>query len=802
MIGRIHSFLKQNWQQLGFDSPDMRGMRLAIINGGVSVRSKLVWLCWKPGAQTPFLVIKVPRYSRYNPRLEAEYATLQRLHEYLPQDDQCAPKPLASSEIDGMRVTVESASKGRLLRAYLREHPEEYSQELSRMKPFADWLAMLHARSAEAATPQQLEEFVFAPLAAAEIEFYLSGVERAGLGRLRDAARRLCASNQLPIVFNHNDCGTTNILVDEQGRLSSVIDWEGGGLGLPCLDLMDFLGRFAYETRAAGGADPLKGFREIFFLDSVSARARNEAHSYRAGRSPQPLEPSIAVRWLNDYCRQIGLATEWLPVLFGLCWIMHARKEKSDLIGLREEGQVLHGMPRTVSSTTTDDSILDKGHFRSQLRYYLENLDSFAAADGARASAPDGLDILVLTPFMPYPQAHSGCPRAVFDRINLLAREHRVTVATFARPGEEKHAIELEQQGVRVHWTHYDPEAGLSGWRQWRKRARLLAGLVANERPMLVTEFHSARQIALVSKLLTTQDFDVIMIEHILMAQYLDGLGLDNLPPIVLTEHDVRLAVPDSQVSESSPLKRQLVALDRSRWLRYEMRACRNASVVTVPTAEDARVLERLVSGLRPVLVPFGMSALPLDGPPSDVERESDTLLFVGNYHHPPNVDAAIWLCREILPLVRRQRPSVKLWLVGWDPTPEVWALSGERVDVVGGVPSIEPYLRRCTLFVAPMRMGGGMRMKLIEALSMGAPVVTTSLGAHGLGVEDRKHLLLADDAPGLASAILKALTDAELRARLSLAGRAWAISKDRTEERARQLNVLLDEVRRKTAEV
>src|SRR5215210_4672747 len=119
MIGRVEAFLSENWRVLGLDSPDTRGVRLAIINGGVSVRSKLVCLCWKPGAETPSLVIKVSRYPRYNSRLEVEFATLQRLREYLPEDDDHAPKPVASVEMDGLRVTVETAAHGRMLRAYL-----------------------------------------------------------------------------------------------------------------------------------------------------------------------------------------------------------------------------------------------------------------------------------------------------------------------------------------------------------------------------------------------------------------------------------------------------------------------------------------------------------------------------------------------------------------------------------------------------------------------------------------------------------------------------------------------------------
>lgn len=331
----------------------------------------------------------------------------------------------------------------------------------------------------------------------------------------------------------------------------------------------------------------------------------------------------------------------------------------------------------------------------------------------------------------------------------------------------------------------------------WRKRLRLAAGLVAGGQPVLAQEFSSARMCRLVGRLAREEHFDVVLVEHVLAARYIDCLG-PGAPPVIFTDHDVRASFPERPAALPASLPRRFMLpldlLDRAAWRRYTRRAYHLAAVVTVPTAEDARTVRAQAPDARVEIVPFGMAALdvPADG---EEEREPDTLLFVGNFDHPPNRDAAAWLGSEIMPLVWARRPSARLWLVGRSPTPGVRALAGERVTVTGEVPSVREYLARCSLFVAPLRLGGGMRIKLIEALGAGAPVVTTALGARGLGAEPGRHLLLAGTARELADAIVCALDDPSLRKRLGAAGRELVDASLGAGERAARLNDLLASV-------
>ena len=128
-----------------------------------------------------------------------------------------------------------------------------------------------------------------------------------------------------------------------------------------------------------------------------------------------------------------------------------------------------------------------------------------------------------------------------------------------------------------------------------------------------------------------------------------------------------------------------------------------------------------------------------------------DGLLFVGNFRHPPNADAVDWLCNEMLPLVRRELPGVKLTIVGDAPPPAVQALAGDGVEVTGWVPETEPYLASHRISVAPLRFGAGMKGKVGEALAAGLPVVTTTIGAEGMVEAPRSSgLAVADDAAGV----------------------------------------------------
>ncbi len=213
----------------------------------------------------------------------------------------------------------------------------------------------------------------------------------------------------------------------------------------------------------------------------------------------------------------------------------------------------------------------------------------------------------------------------------------------------------------------------------------------------------------------------------------------------------------------------------RAQWWaarRYEafMFAPYRAAVVVSPL--DRAELLALDPALRVEVIPNGVD---LDYfQPQPVAREPDTLLFTGNFAYAPNSDAALYLAQTLLPGVQARFPGARLWLVGADPPPAVQALASASVTVTGRVPDLRPYLARAAVYVCPLRIGAGIKNKVLEALAMGCPLAATPLSVDGIAVRAGQDALVAPAAGGaLAAAVARLLADAELRAAFSANGPA-----------------------------
>jgi GT2 family glycosyltransferase len=195
-----------------------------------------------------------------------------------------------------------------------------------------------------------------------------------------------------------------------------------------------------------------------------------------------------------------------------------------------------------------------------------------------------------------------------------------------------------------------------------------------------------------------------------------------------------------------------------------ELNAARRAATVITVTDEERAVLVQ--AGIQNVVVvPTVHERYATDAPPFSARAG---VLFIGNYNHTPNVDAARWLCREIMPLVWQANPTISLTLLGSNPTPEVEALASERVAVPGYVPDVSPYFQSHRVFAAPLRYGAGLKGKIGESLAYGLPVVTTAVGAEGFAFVDERDCLLAETPEAFARALLRIYDDEALWNRLA----------------------------------
>ncbi len=194
------------------------------------------------------------------------------------------------------------------------------------------------------------------------------------------------------------------------------------------------------------------------------------------------------------------------------------------------------------------------------------------------------------------------------------------------------------------------------------------------------------------------------------------------------------------------------------------------ADMVITVTEDEARILKAEKPGV-PIHVIPNIHDIP-SAPRS--ETPSPSLLFIGTFTHEPNVDGVLWFVRKIWPKVRSAHPDARLRIVGGKPPPEIKALNGNGIEVMGYVPDTLPFLMESWVSVAPLRFGAGMKGKVGEAMAAGLPVVATSFGAEGFGLIPGVHLLVADDPMEFAKLVSKLISGHDLRLRLGIAGHSF----------------------------
>jgi glycosyltransferase involved in cell wall biosynthesis len=242
--------------------------------------------------------------------------------------------------------------------------------------------------------------------------------------------------------------------------------------------------------------------------------------------------------------------------------------------------------------------------------------------------------------------------------------------------------------------------------------------------------------------------------------------------------------------NETQPLKRWYIGRQWRKYLRFERAALAEADTTIAVSDLDAERLTRHF-GLRSVaVVDNGVDTAAFR--PQDLPRQPGVLLFLGSLDWRPNLDAVQVLLDHVFPVVRAVEPSTRLWLVGRNPPEALYrrAVATEGVELYASVPDVRPFLARASLLVVPLRIGGGSRLKILEALACGTPVVSTRIGAEGLALEPDRHLTLAEGIDDLPDALLAALHDPEAVAEQAGRGRKqvlrlydWDALADRLEE-------------------
>ncbi len=374
------------------------------------------------------------------------------------------------------------------------------------------------------------------------------------------------------------------------------------------------------------------------------------------------------------------------------------------------------------------------------------------------------MNILYLCHRFPYPPKRGGKIRPFNMIRHLQASGHRVTVCSLARSAAEAE----EGRGIAPHCEAF--HIGLvKEPLQW---ARMIVRLPVPT-PSSMGYFYSAGLAATVRRLLAAQRFDLVFVHCSSVAPYVQHVrGI----PKILDFGDM-----DSQkwleYARYKPFPLSLgYTLEGHKMLWAEKRLARRFDLCTATTRAEWATLESYATGAATDWFPNGVDADYFS--PTDGAYDADTISFIGRMDYYPNQECMLRFCKAVWPLLHARRPGMKLLIVGADPSPEIRALAAlPGVTVTGSVPDVRPHIRGSALMVAPLAIARGTQNKILEAMAMGVPVVTSRAAAGGVDAEAETHFLVADAAQDVAAAVLRIVENPAERARLAAAGRARMLS-------------------------
>jgi glycosyltransferase involved in cell wall biosynthesis len=374
----------------------------------------------------------------------------------------------------------------------------------------------------------------------------------------------------------------------------------------------------------------------------------------------------------------------------------------------------------------------------------------------------DGLRVLVVSPYLPSRTA--GGSVRIHGLVTSLAASCSVSILAFAQGADGNVAVAPEIrkrcEAVVVVPNEYRGIAGR------RKRALQLRSLLSPRSFERVVHERAAFQVAL-DELCERMSFDVVHIEHCFMAHY-------RFPPTaarVLDEQNVEYDIRSRTLAVIRPGARKVYDyLNHLKLRAEEQGSWRDVDACAVTSPRDLAMIRSAVPGARTAVVPNGVDTEFLS--PGADRRVPGTILFFGTLSYYPNHDGLLFFLRDVMPMVRRLHPSARLEIVGASPPAELRRFEAADVTFTGFVDDVRPHLARASVVVAPLRIGGGTRLKILEAMAMAAPVVSTSLGAEGLAVTHGREVLLADTAETFAAEVVRVLRDDGLGIALGSAGR------------------------------
>jgi glycosyltransferase involved in cell wall biosynthesis len=359
-----------------------------------------------------------------------------------------------------------------------------------------------------------------------------------------------------------------------------------------------------------------------------------------------------------------------------------------------------------------------------------------------------------------------------YQVLRQLKKDHHITYLCLSASTDPQESFEKASEYCHRLLT--------APWREPAKGTREffldLARNLVDPLPYVQAKYRSEIMRGHVSRLAAAGELDVVISDFLTPSQNVPA----DLPcPTVLFQHNIETVLWERLYQNQESLPRRAYFYGQYlKMRRFEGQECRRYDAVATVSTNDSDALRRL-HGIHDVFdVPTGVDTDYFS--PGSAARDPDELVFTGSMDWMPNEDAMLFFAEKILPLVERAAPAVKVTVVGRNPTEKVVALAREnkRFSLTGWVEDVRPYIDRGAVYIVPLRVGGGTRIKIYEAMAMARAVVSTTIGAEGLPVKDGDEIVLADEPQAFADGVVRLLRDREARARIESAARKAVVER------------------------
>ena len=392
--------------------------------------------------------------------------------------------------------------------------------------------------------------------------------------------------------------------------------------------------------------------------------------------------------------------------------------------------------------------------------------------------------------FIPKVFPHSrivGGPIIIYNRIKYLSQNHEIHLLAFIKEEQKQYINTVGKFCKKLEYVLYPPKRGIAG---------NIFDFFFSSRPNYMIQEYSKKMEQKVGEMVSKENYDIVISEFTMMAQYLyKNKFIPKTTKKVMSVHEC-YTVARLKIMKKKPLSWDAVKafFYYIRLRPYEFKMYADADLVLTLTPEGREEILHYKKELPVKIVPHGVDIDYFDL--KDRKPERNSIMFLGNFGHLPNVDGIEYFYEEILPMIRKEIPDVKLFIVGQNPNQKIMDFAEkDKVIVTGFVDSVKPYFDRSMISVVPIRLGGGFRGKALEAMSCGLPLVSTALGAEGIQGNDGEHFLIADKPEEFAAKVCQVLTDNNLYQKLSENGRKLMEDKYSWQQGVKKLESTLKEL-------